>query len=87
MRVLLRSLRIPVRNEVRIIRCRAAGTKSPDSHKIKMTRQFAVLARSDHQLPEYKRGGNNGIALVACKGEMGTVIPQLIGGGGKTGCQ
>jgi hypothetical protein len=39
-----------------------------------------------HQLPEYKRGSNTGIALVACKGEIGTVMPQL-NAGGKTGCQ
>jgi len=39
-----------------------------------------------HPLPEYKRGSNNGIALVACKGEIGTVMPQLNAGGGKTGC-
>lgn len=39
-----------------------------------------------HHLPEYKRGSNNGIALVACKGAMGTVIPHLNTDGGKTGC-
>ena len=39
-----------------------------------------------HPLPEYKRGSNNGIALVARKGEIGTVMPQL-NAGGKTGCQ
>jgi hypothetical protein len=39
-----------------------------------------------HPLPEYKRGSNSGIALVACKGEIGTVMPQL-NAGGKTGCQ
>jgi hypothetical protein len=39
-----------------------------------------------HQLPEYKRGSNSGIVLVACKGEIGTVMPQL-NAGGKTGCQ
>lgn len=37
-------------------------------------------------LPEYKRGSNNGIVLVACKGNMGSVIPLLNGDGGKTGC-
>ncbi len=37
-------------------------------------------------LPEYKRGSNQGIALVACKGTMGSVIPMLNGDGGKTGC-
>ncbi len=37
-------------------------------------------------LPEYKRGRNSGIVLVACKGTMGSVIPVLNGDGGKTGC-
>ncbi len=40
-----------------------------------------------HNLPEYKHGRNSGIALVACRGAMGTVIPQLNTDGGKTGCQ
>ena len=39
-----------------------------------------------HNLPEYKRGSNNGIALVACKGTMGTVFPVLNADGGKSGC-
>jgi hypothetical protein len=39
-----------------------------------------------HKLPEYKRGSNNGIALVACKGLIGTVTPMLNSSGGKTGC-
>lgn len=39
-----------------------------------------------HKLPEYKRGSNHGIALVACKGAIGTVMPQLNAEGGKTGC-
>jgi hypothetical protein len=39
-----------------------------------------------HNLPEYKRGSNRGIALVACKGAIGTVMPQLNTDGGKTGC-
>jgi hypothetical protein len=39
-----------------------------------------------HNLPEYKRGSNSGLALVACKGAMGTVIPLLNAEGGKTGC-
>ncbi|MEO8345110.1 MAG: hypothetical protein ABI607_05385 [Betaproteobacteria bacterium] len=37
-------------------------------------------------LPEYRRGRNNGVALVACKGTMGSVIPVLNGDAGKTGC-
>jgi hypothetical protein len=39
-----------------------------------------------HNLPEYKRGSNNGVALVACKGLIGTVTPLLNSSGGKTGC-
>lgn len=39
-----------------------------------------------HNLPEYKRGSNNGVALVACKGVMGTVTPLLNSTGGRTGC-
>jgi len=39
-----------------------------------------------HNLPEYRRGNNSGVALVACKGSMGTVTPLLNGDGGKTGC-
>ena len=30
-----------------------------------------------HNLPEYRRGSNNGVALVACKGAIGTVTPLL----------
>lgn len=37
-------------------------------------------------LPEYRRERHKGIASVACKGTMGTVMPQLNGDGGKTGC-
>lgn len=40
-----------------------------------------------HPLPEYKRGSNDGIALVACKGEIGTVMPYLDAAGGKSGCR
>jgi hypothetical protein len=40
-----------------------------------------------HPLPEYKRGSNTGIALVACKGEIGTVMPYLNAGDGKAGCK
>jgi hypothetical protein len=39
-----------------------------------------------HNLPDYKRGSNNGVALVACKGLIGTVTPLLNSSGGKTGC-
>lgn len=40
-----------------------------------------------HNLPEYRRAKNSGVALVACKGEMGTVFPVLNGDGGKPGCR
>ncbi len=40
-----------------------------------------------HNLPEYRRGKNSGVVLVACKGEMGTVFPVLNGEGGKPGCR
>jgi len=39
-----------------------------------------------HNLPEYKRGSNQGVALVACKGAMVTVTPLLNGDRSKTGC-
>jgi len=39
-----------------------------------------------HDLPEYKQGSNSGVALVACKGLIGTVTPVLNSSGGKTGC-
>jgi len=39
-----------------------------------------------HNLPEYKRGSNSGVALVACRGLIGTVTPMLNSSGGKTGC-
>jgi hypothetical protein len=39
-----------------------------------------------HKLPEYKRGSNTGIVVVACKGTMGSVFPMLDGAGGKHGC-
>ena len=39
-----------------------------------------------HSLPDYKRGSNNGVAWVACKGLIGTVTPLLNSSGGKTGC-
>ena len=50
------------------------------------TRADSLGPGATHNLPEYKRGSNSGIALVACKGAVGTVIPQLNTDGGKTGC-
>jgi hypothetical protein len=40
-----------------------------------------------HNLEEYRRGSDTGLALVACKGTMSTVTPMLNGDGGKTGCR
>jgi hypothetical protein len=52
----------------------------------RMKRVDSLDAGSTHNLLEYKRGSNSGVALVACKGRMGTVTPLLNGDGGKTGC-
>lgn len=38
-----------------------------------------------HVLPEYRRGRNRGINVVACRGEPGSVFPKL-DEGGKSGC-
>jgi len=39
-----------------------------------------------HVLPEYRRATHKGIALVACKGTMGSVFPRLDEGAGKGSC-
>ena len=52
----------------------------------RMKRVDSLGPGTTHNLPEYRRGRNNGVALVACRGAMGTVIPLLNGDGGKTGC-
>jgi len=39
-----------------------------------------------HALPEYRRAAHRGIALVACKGTMGSVFPRLDDAGGRSGC-
>jgi hypothetical protein len=39
-----------------------------------------------HVLPEYRRGRNKGIALVACKGALGAVFPRLDDAGRGSGC-
>ena len=52
----------------------------------RMKRVDSLDAGSTRNLLEYKRGSNSGVALVACKGTMGTVTPVLNGDGGKTGC-
>jgi hypothetical protein len=52
----------------------------------RMKRVDSLDAGATRNLPEYKRGSNSGIVLVACKGAMGTVTPVLNGDGGKTGC-
>lgn len=53
----------------------------------RMKRVDSLDAGATHNLPEYKRGSNSGVALVACKGTIGTVTPLLNGDGGKTGCK
>ncbi len=50
------------------------------------TRVDSLGPGNTRNLPEYKRGSNNGVVLVACKGTLGTVIPMLNADGGKTGC-
>jgi hypothetical protein len=52
----------------------------------RMKRVDSLTPGATHNLPEYKRGSNSGVALVACKGNMGTVTPLLNGDGGKIGC-
>jgi len=52
----------------------------------RMKRVDSLDAGSTRNLLEYKRGSNSGVALVACKGSMGTVTPLLNSDGGKTGC-
>ena len=52
----------------------------------RMKRMDSLDAGVTRNLLEYRRGSNNGVALVACKGAMGTVTPLLNGDGGKTGC-
>jgi hypothetical protein len=39
-----------------------------------------------HVLPEYRRAAHKGVALVACKGAMGSVFPRLDDASGRTGC-
>jgi hypothetical protein len=53
----------------------------------RMKRMDSLGAGATHNLPEYKRGSNSGVALVACKGTLGTVTPLLNGDGGKSGCR
>jgi hypothetical protein len=52
----------------------------------RMKRVDSLDAGATRNLLEYKRGSNSGVALVACRGTMGTVTPRLNGDGGKTGC-
>jgi len=49
-------------------------------------RMDSVSPGATRNLPEYRRDRHKGIASVACKGTLGTVIPLLNGEGGKTGC-
>jgi hypothetical protein len=52
----------------------------------RMKRVDSLDAGATRSLLEYRRGSNSGIALVACKGAIGTVTPVLNGDGGRTGC-
>jgi len=52
----------------------------------RMKRVDSLDAGATRSLLEYRRGSNSGIALVACRGAMGTVTPLLNGDGGRTGC-
>jgi hypothetical protein len=52
----------------------------------RMKRVDSLDAGATRNLLEYKRGSNSGVALVACKGAMGSVTPVLNGDGGKSGC-
>lgn len=49
-------------------------------------RMETLAPGATHNLPEYRRDRHKGIASVACRGTMGTVMPLLNGDGGKTGC-
>jgi hypothetical protein len=52
----------------------------------RMKRVDSLEAGATRNLLEYRRGSNSGVALVACKGAVGTVTPMLNGDGGKSGC-
>ncbi len=39
-----------------------------------------------HVLPEYRRAAHKGVALVACRGTLGSVFPRLDEAGGGSGC-
>jgi len=54
--------------------------------RAKGMRMESLSPGATHNLPEYRRDRHQGIAVVACKGTMGTVMPLLNGDGGKTGC-
>ena len=49
-------------------------------------RMESLSPGATRNLPEYRRERHKGIASVACRGTMGTVMPLLNGDGGKTGC-
>lgn len=54
--------------------------------RAKGMRMESLSPGATRNLPEYRRDRHQGIAVVACKGTMGTVMPLLNGDGGKTGC-
>ncbi len=66
---------------------KAGGGGAYDCPSPPRTRRLDSLSPgATHNLPEYKRGSNNGAVWVACKGLIGTVTPLLNSSGGKTGC-
>lgn len=54
--------------------------------RAKGMRMESLSPGATRNLPEYRRDRHQGIASVACKGTIGTVMPVLGGEGGKTGC-
>ncbi|MFO1414171.1 MAG: hypothetical protein U1F10_09770 [Burkholderiales bacterium] len=57
---------------------RGTGTGALDCGAVARGRHSASLAPGATQvLPEYRRGRNQGVALVACKGTLGSVFPRL----------
>lgn len=57
---------------------RGAGSGAFDCAAVARGRHTESLAPgATRVLPEYRRGRNRGIAMVACKGALGTVFPKL----------
>jgi hypothetical protein len=53
---------------------------------VRGTRAESLPPGASRRLPEYRRGSNKGIVVVACKGAIGTVFPQLDLRAGRNGC-